>query len=111
MQHICHNLFISSVGFVLLHAVFCYLIDDPFRKLNSVGKACEWGMHSIQRFNMFKSWLPTDPVFAAHLWSICVHLHNLVAQCEGNNHVQNMFYITLDNGEVFSCGPTCWCMR
>ena len=79
---------------------FVYLIDDPFRKLNSVGIAREWGMHLIQRFNMFKSRLPTDPVCAAHLWSICVHLHNLVAWCEGNSHVQNMSYITLNNGET-----------
>ena len=110
-QHIHNNSFISSIGFVLLHDVFCYLIDDSFRKLNSVGIAREWGMHSIQRFNMFKSRLPMGPVRATHLWSIFVHLHNLVARCEGNNHVQNTFYIAPDDGEVFSCGPTCWCTR
>jgi hypothetical protein len=90
---------------------FVHFIDDPFRKLNSVGFAREWGMHLIQRFNMFKSRLPTDLVPTTNLWSICVHLHNLVARCEGNNHVQNTFYIAPDDGEVFSCGPICWCTR
>ena len=30
---------------------FVYLVDGPFRKLDSVGIAREWDMHSIQRFD------------------------------------------------------------